>query len=91
MNVVEGNLDIFLISETKMNNSFPDAQFFHEGYSHPHRRDTCLGGRGTFNVCNEDIPSRLLKSHGTPDDIEILCVEINLKIKMGGFRNLSPS
>ena len=40
---------------------------------------------------NEDIPSRLLKSHGTPDDIEILCVEINLKIKMGGFRNLSPS
>ena len=25
MNMVEGNLDIFLISETKINNSFPDA------------------------------------------------------------------
>ena len=48
MNMVEGNLDIFLISETKINNSFPDAQFFYEGYSQPHRRDRCLGGGGDF-------------------------------------------
>ena len=79
MNMVEGNLDIFLISETKINSSFPDAQFFHEGYSHPHRRDRCLGGGGLLMYVNEDIPSRWLKSHETPDDIEILCVEINLK------------
>ena len=91
MIMVEGNLDIFLISETKINNSFPDAQFFHEGYSHPHRGDRCLGGGGLLMYVNDDIPSRLLKSHETPDDIEILCVEINLKkTKMGSFRNLSP-
>ena len=30
-------------------------------------------------VNNEDIPSRQLKEHILPDDIEILCVEINLK------------
>ena len=28
---------------------------------------------------NEDIQSRQLKEHILPDDIEILCVEINLK------------
>ena len=79
MNMVEGNLDIFLISETKINNSFPDAQFFHEGYSHPHRRDRCLGGGGLLMYVNENITSRLLKSHDTPEEIEILCVEINLR------------
>ena len=28
---------------------------------------------------NRNIPSRILKAHTLPDDIEILCVEINLK------------
>ena len=28
---------------------------------------------------NEDIPSRILKSHVTPNNIEILCIEINLR------------
>ena len=95
MNMVEGNLDIFLISETQINNSFPDAQFFHEGYSHPHRRDRCLGGGGGGGLLmyvNENIPSRLLKSHDTPEEIQILCVEINLKKqKWVVLRNLSSS
>ena len=28
---------------------------------------------------NDSIPSRKLQEHTTPDDIEIVCVEINLK------------
>ena len=28
---------------------------------------------------NQNIPSRILKTHTLPDDNEILCVEINLK------------
>ena len=28
---------------------------------------------------NQNIPSRILKAHTLPDDIEILCVEINPK------------
>ena len=79
MEMVKNNLDIFLISETKIDESFPDAQFICEGYSHPHRRDRCLGGGGLLMYVNEDIPSRVLNSHVTPDDIEILCIEINLR------------
>ena len=46
MNLVTNKLDVFLISETKIDNSFPDAQFCYEGYCTPHRKDRKLGGGG---------------------------------------------
>ena len=79
MNLVANNLDVFLISETKIDDSFPEAQFAYNGYSLPHRRDRALGAGGLLLYVNEDIPSKKLKNHILPDDIEILCVEINLK------------
>ena len=79
MSFVKGNLDIFLVSETKIDESFPKAQFLCEGYSPPYRRDRCLGGGGLLMYVNEDIPSRILTPHVIRDDIEILCVEINLR------------
>ena len=79
MDMTKHNLDIFLISETKIDDSFPDAQFFCKGYSPPYRRDRSLGAGGLLLYVNDDIPSRMLKSHGTPKDIEIMCIEINLR------------
>ena len=80
MDLVATNLDVFLISETKIDNSFPEAQFLYDGYSKPHRKDRSLGGGGGLLLyVNENIPSRTLNTHIIPDDIEILCVEINLK------------
>ena len=34
---ITGNVDILMISKTKLDNSFPDGQFLIEGYSKPHR------------------------------------------------------
>ena len=80
MDLVSNQLDIFLISETKIDSSFPDAQFSHGGYSKPHRKDRILGGGGGLLLyVNDNIPSRQLTEHVIPDDIEIMCVEINLK------------
>ena len=79
MDLVKNNLDIFLISETKIDSSFPDAQFYCEGYSSPHRRDRSMGAGGLLMYVNENIPSRMLKDHFAPDDIEVICVEINLR------------
>ena len=79
MDLVKENLDIFLISETKIDSSFPDAQFYYEGYSAPHRRDRSMGAGGLLMYVNDDIPSRMLKEHYSPDNIEIICVEINLR------------
>ena len=79
MELVKENLDIFLISEIKIDSSFPDAQFFSQGYSKPHRKDRCLGGGGLLMNFNENIPLRILNAHVIPGDIEILCVDLNKK------------
>ena len=73
MDLVKENVDMFLISETKIDSSFPDAQFLCQGYSKPHRKDRCL-----LMYVNENIPSQILNAHVIPGDIEILFVEINL-------------
>ena len=79
MDLVKGKIDIFLISETKIDSSFPVAQFYCDGYSIPHRKDRVLGAGGLLMYVNEDIPSRLLNEHSAPNDLELICIEINLK------------
>ena len=89
MDLVGKTLDVFLISETKIDCTFPEAMFSYNGFSMPHRKDRVLGVGGLLLYANEDIPSRQLKEHILHDDIEILCVEINLKeTKVDCDRNL---
>ena len=38
-----------------------------------------LGGGGLMLFVNENIPSKKLTAHILPNDVEILCTEINLK------------
>ena len=42
IDLVANNLDIFLILETRIDNSFPDAEFSYKGYSKPHRKNSRL-------------------------------------------------
>ena len=79
MDMVANDLGIFLISKTKIDCSFPDAQFLYKGFSNPYRKDRTLGERGLLMYVNENILSRTLHEHSMPDDIEILCVEIILR------------
>ena len=79
MSMVEKDLDIFLISETKIDDSFTETQFLYKGYSKPHRKDRKLGAGGLLLYVNENIPNRELTEHTLSDDVEIMCVEINLK------------
>ena len=37
--IIDNNIDIFLISETKLDDSFPSAQFLVKGFSVPYRFD----------------------------------------------------
>ena len=37
--IIDNNIDIFLISETKLDDSFPSAQFLIKGFSAPYRFD----------------------------------------------------
>ena len=64
--VINGNIDILVITETKIDQSFPIGQFFIEGYSPPFRLDRDVNGGGVIIYVEEDIPVKLLKDHATP-------------------------
>ena len=70
-NKFDGIMDV--LSETKIDDSFPVAQFFYEVFSMPHRKDRILGGGGLLMYINDSTPFRKLPEHTTPDDIEIVC------------------
>ena len=66
-----------LVSETKIDDSFPQGQFAIDGFSAPYRFDrNCLGGSLRFFV-RDDIPSNLLTNEEKP--IESCYVELNLR------------
>ena len=73
------NIDILVLTETKIDSSFPNAQFRIDGFSAPFRLDrNRFGGRIIFSV-REDIPCKQLTKHILPDNIEGIFVEINFR------------
>ena len=80
--------DILVITETKLDETYPNFQFYIEGYSLPFRLDRNRNGGGLMIYVREDIPSKLLKKHNFQYDIEGLFIELNFrksKWLLGGF------
>ena len=75
--ILQNNLDILLISETKIDSSFPTAQFQIEGYT-TYRLDRNANGGGILLYIGEDMPSTLLNSDMS---IESFYIEINIRKK----------
>ena len=76
--ITQGKINILVITETKTDATFPLIQFAIQGYSKPYRFDRNRNGGGVFIYVREDISSRELKIHNTPEDIESIFVEVNL-------------
>ena len=72
------NLDILLILETKLDDSFSSAQFLLDGFSKPYRLDRCSNGGGILLYIRDDIPSRLLSNSNKTESI---FTEINFRKK----------
>lgn len=72
-----------MISETKLDNSFPQNQFVLEGFNQPYRLDRDSNGGGILVFIRNDIPSKLITNIDTP--IECIFIEINLRKKNGYF------
>ena len=87
---VMGNIDVLVITETKLDDSFPAANFMLDGFSKPYRRDRNANGGGVLIYVRDDIPSKELKDHNFPDDIEGVFVELNFRktkwLLMGSYR-----
>ena len=76
---MQGKVDILVLTETKLDNSFPTNQFLIEGYSKPFRLDKNRNGEGLLVHIREDIPCKKLKSHSFAEDLEDIFIEINLR------------
>ena len=53
---VTENIDILMVSETKLNNSFPVSQFLIDGYTPSFRLDRDNNGRSIMLFVRENIP-----------------------------------
>ena len=78
INIIKDNIDILMISETKLDSSFPKGQFQLHGYSEPYRLDRNGYGGGILLYIREDIPSKIIESKM---NIEGFFVELNLRRK----------
>ena len=76
--LMKGFVDIF-ISKTKLDDSFPEGQFFIDGYHTPFRYDQNGNGGGIFLYVREDIPAKVI--HYDFPTLESFFVEINLHKK----------
>ena len=75
--ITAGNIDILMISETKLNESFPKGQFLIEGFSEPHKLDRNSKGGGIMLFTREDIPAKLLSIR--KKSMEAFYIEVNLR------------
>ena len=73
--VTGNNIDVLLISETKLDASFPSRQFILDGFTPPYRLDRKQHGEGIMLFIREGIPSKLLNTDTS------FGVEINLRSK----------
>jgi len=76
--IVRNKVDILVITETKLDTSFPESQFLMHGYSKPYRFDRNRNGGGVMIFVREDIPSKLLNFTNSKN-MECLFLEINLR------------
>ena len=67
-----------MITETNLDDTYPISQLYIDGYSILFRLGRNRNGSGVIIYVREDIPSKILRKHIFPNDIEGIFVEINL-------------
>ena len=86
--LIQGKVDIFVVSETKLDESFPRGQFAIEGISISIRFDRNNEGGGIIIYVRSDIPCKEIK-YNLPNNIEGIFIELNLRKKkwilFGGY------
>ena len=75
---IKGKVDVLMISETKIDETFPSRKFYIKGFSSPYRLDrNCYGG-GILVYVREDFPSKLIEMNSS---VKSISIELNLRKK----------
>ena len=72
---IKGKVDLLIVSETQLDESFPQGQFKISGFSRPFRLDRNSNGSGIMLFVIADIPAKYSKI----SPIDGFYVEINLR------------
>ena len=59
--LIQDNVDILVVTETKLDDTFTSAQFYMEGFKTPIRQDRNSFGGGIVIYIRENIPSKMLE------------------------------
>ena len=76
--LMRNDIDISLLSETKLDETFPNQQFKISGYK-MFRRDRNKHDGGIMFYINENIPCKTVNAEGLPNDCEITLIELSIK------------
>ena len=77
--IIEENGDILCAAETKIDKSFPTAQFSWHGYHKPYRLGISGRQGGLLVYIKSHLPSRRLTNYTTPKDIQVISFQLNLR------------
>ena len=80
--IVSNEIDILMVSETKLDDTFPTSQFLMQGYSTPFRKDRTSKCGGILLYVREDIPCKIIETEADAYH-EGFFIEINLRKKSG--------
>ena len=77
--VILKNVDILVITTTKLDDTFPLAQFYVEEFTMAYRLNRNRKGVGVIIYLKEDIPIKILEKQKLPQDVEGIFVELNFR------------
>ena len=72
-------VDILVITDSKLDQSFPEPQFFVNRFLKPFRKDRNRHGRRLLMYIKEEISQKEL-SLNLPSNIEIIIIELNINM-----------
>ena len=80
------NPEVITISETKIDHTFPDAQFMIDGYINPEncRKDRNEHGGGLITYIKRGIPHKRLRKI-EPKNLEVTCIELIFGKRKWGY------
>ena len=77
--MIDENVDILCIAETKIVESFQTVQFILPGYHKHYRLDVTDKQAGLLVYIRSHLPSKPLSTHNISNDIQVIPFEVNLK------------
>ena len=72
-------IDILVVTETKLDETFLESLFLMDGFSKPYKLDRNKNGGGVMIFIRDTISSKILEKHIFPNDVESIFVELNFR------------